>query len=74
MFVLRAGKGYHFHGNFSSKMVTFSARNTNIHKIWKLHRAIFLPPNFLTVTKDLPRSKVRSIMQIAINKARSDQV
>ena len=36
--------------------------------------AIFLPPNFLTVAKDLPRSKIRSIMQIAINKARSDQV
>ena len=45
------GKSYHFHCNFSSKMVTFSARNINIYKICKLHRAVFsvlyniLPPN-----------------------------
>ena len=30
-----------FHENFRSKMVTFSARNTNIYKIYKLRRAIF---------------------------------
>ena len=46
------GKSYHFCGNFSSKMVTFSARKTNIYKIWKLRKAIFSvfynisPPNF----------------------------
>ena len=46
------GKSYHFRGNFSSKMVTFSARNTNIYKICKLRRPIFSvfynisPPNF----------------------------
>ena len=45
------GKSYHFRGNFSSKMVTFSARNTNIYKICKLCNAIFSvfynisPPN-----------------------------
>ena len=27
------GENYHFLDNFSSKMATFSARNTNIHKI-----------------------------------------
>ena len=49
IFVLR---GDHFRGNFSSKMVTFSARNTNVYKICKLRRAIFSifynisPPNF----------------------------
>ena len=49
------GKSYHFRGNFSSKMVTFSARNTNVYKICKLCRAIFFifynisPPNFATL-------------------------
>ena len=59
IFVLRGGGGggggggsYHFRGNFSSKMATFCARNTNICKICKLHRAIFSvfykisPPSF----------------------------
>ena len=47
IFVLRAEILF-----FSSKMVTFSARKTNIYKICKLRRAIFsvsyniLPPNF----------------------------
>ena len=42
----------YFRGKFSSKLVTFSARNTNIYKICKLRRAIFsvfyniLPTNF----------------------------
>ena len=46
------GKINHFRGNFSSKMVTFSARNTNVYKICKLRKAIFSvfynisPPNF----------------------------
>ena len=45
-------QSYHFRGNFSSKMVTISARNTNVYKICKLRRAIFSvfynisPPNF----------------------------
>ena len=46
------GKSYHVRDNSSSKMVTFSARNTIIYKICKLRRAIFSvfynisPPNF----------------------------
>ena len=67
MFVLSTGNV-----TFSlQKIVTFSARNTNIKKIWKFCMAIFSvpyhnsPPNFvnvfkllfLAVVKDLPRSK-----------------
>ena len=33
-------KSYHSR-QFSSKMVTFSARNTNIYNIWELRKAIF---------------------------------
>ena len=46
------GKSFHFRGNFSSRMVTFSPRNTNIYKICKLHKPTFFvvfyisPPNF----------------------------
>ena len=52
-------------------MVTFPARSTNIYKIWKFRTVILCvfynisPPNFaiftmlfLTVVKDLPRSKL----------------
>ena len=52
IYLYYAGKSHHFRGNFSSKMETFSARNTNIYKICKLYRAIFSvfynisPPNF----------------------------
>ena len=40
-FDLGKKKKLHFRGNFSSKMVTFSVRNTNVYKIWKLYNAIF---------------------------------
>ena len=61
LYVLRAEKVT----VFAAKMVTFSARTTNIYKIWKLRTAIFSvfynisPPNFavkmlfVAVVKDL---------------------
>ena len=50
--VLRGEKVTIFEAISAQKMVTFSARNTNVYKIWKLRRAIFSvfynisPPNF----------------------------
>ena len=48
------GESRHFRGNFSSKMATFFAHNTNTYtgKIWKLLKVRFFvfykisPPNF----------------------------
>ena len=38
---ITCGKSYHFLAKIAAKIVTFSARNTNIYKICKLRRDIF---------------------------------
>ena len=46
IFVFREEKGYHVCDSFSSKMVTFSSRNTNIYKFANFTRLYF--PSFTT--------------------------